>query len=78
MKQKNNNKTENKERYFGVLLESMDKKIDLVLEGHSVLDKKIDQVDFKVDDLKKEMDYKFETVFDELHLIRNDLKKSQP
>ena len=63
------------ERTFGVILESMDSKLDAVLEGHHVLDKKIDKVDKKVDDLKTEMNYKFDIVFDELHIIRNELKE---
>jgi len=60
---------------FGVVLESIDSKLDLVVEGHRTLDKKIDKVDKKVDDLRGEMNYKFDSVFDELHLIRNELKE---
>ncbi len=63
------------ERHFGVILENIDSKLDLVVEGHKVLDKKIDVVDKKVDNLKSEMNYKFDTVFDELRLIRNELKE---
>lgn len=63
------------ERQFGVLLEDIDSKLDLVVEGQGVLDKKIDKVDKKVNDLHEEMNYKFEVVFDELHLIRNELKE---
>ena len=63
------------ERHFGVVLEDIDSKLDLVVEGHRVFDKKIDKVDEKVDNLKNEMNYKFEIVFDELHLVRNDLKE---
>lgn len=59
----------------GVVLEDIDSKLDLVLEGHKVLDKKIDGVDKKVDNLKTEMNYKFDVVFDELHIIRNELKE---
>ena len=63
------------ERRFGVILEDIDSKLDLVVEGHKGLDKKIDIVDKKVNDLHEEMNYKFEIVFDELHLIRNELKE---
>lgn len=63
------------ERHFGVILEDIDSKLDLVVEGQGTLDKKIDKVDKKVDDLHEEMNYKFGVVFDELHLIRNELKE---
>ncbi|OGY63063.1 MAG: hypothetical protein A2745_00250 [Candidatus Harrisonbacteria bacterium RIFCSPHIGHO2_01_FULL_44_13] len=63
------------ERYFGVILENMDSKLDLLVEGRQVSDKKIDRVDGKVDDFRKEVDYKFEVVFDELRIIRNELKE---
>ena len=84
------------ERRFGVLLEDMNGKIDLVLEGHSVLDHKIinldhkidnvdgkignldhkiDNVDKKLEDFRAEVNYKFDVVFEELHVIRNDLKE---
>ena len=66
------------ERGMGVLLEQMDGKIDLLVEGHQKLNEKIDRVDGKVDDLKKEMDYKLGVVVDELHRVDkkvDDLKK---
>ena len=63
------------ERHFGMILEDIDSKLDLVVEGHHGLDKKIDIVDKKVGDLHREMDYKFEIVLDELRLIRNELKE---
>ena len=62
-------------RRFGVVLENIDSKLDLVVEGQQALDKKIDKVDEKVGGLKEEMNYKFEIVFDELRLIRNELKE---
>ncbi|MEK9186450.1 MAG: hypothetical protein AAB885_02575 [Patescibacteria group bacterium] len=70
---KQNKKIE--ERRSGVILESIDSKLDLVVEGHHSLDKKIDKVDGKVDSFKKDMDYKFEIVLDELRIIRNELKE---
>ena len=63
------------ERHFGVVLENIDSKLDLVVEGHRVLDKKIDKVDEKLEDFRNEVNYKFDVVFDELHLIRNELKE---
>lgn len=63
------------ERQLGVILENIDSKLDLVVEGHQVLDKKIDRVDDNVGGLREEMNYKFGVVFDELHLIRNELKE---
>jgi hypothetical protein len=59
----------------GVLLEDLDSKLDLVLEGQQGLGVRVDEVDKKVDNLKQDMDYKFEIVFDELRLIRNELKE---
>ncbi|MBU2109903.1 hypothetical protein KKB71_03065 [Patescibacteria group bacterium] len=70
---KNLNNTE--KRYTNVLLENMDSKIDVLLEGHQVLDGKIEKVDKKIEDFREEVNYKFETVFDELRLIRNELKE---
>jgi len=64
---------------FTVVLEGVDSKLDLVVEGLKILDHKIDKVEdkleTKLEDFRKEVDYKFEIVFDELHLIRNELKE---
>lgn len=72
----------NSGRRQGVLLEDIDSKLDLVVEGHGMLDKKIDRLDKKVDELDEkvhkrfdEVDYKFGVVFDELRLIRHELKE---
>jgi len=59
----------------GVLLEHIDSKLDLVLEGHAVLDKKIDTTHKELTDFKKEVNYKFDIVIEELHIIRNELKE---
>ncbi|HUX36167.1 MAG TPA: hypothetical protein VMV71_04010 [Candidatus Paceibacterota bacterium] len=75
MKKKNTKNNIPSNAGFGVVLEHIDSKLDLVVEGHKGLDKKIDKSDKKVDDLRGEMNYKFGVVFDELHLIRNDLKE---
>lgn len=77
------------ERHFGVVLENIDSKLDLVVEGQGALDVKIDKVDEKLEDFRKEVNYKFDVVFekfdeidtqfsdvkDELHIIRNELKE---
>jgi len=87
-------------KYLGVMLERMDSRIEIVLEGHAVLDGKIDVLDQKVEtidqkfgiklgtlndkidavnggveDIKTEMNCKFDLVFDELHIIKNELKE---
>jgi hypothetical protein len=74
-KKKKTDNLNNEAHYFGALLENMDSKIDVILEGHQVLDKKIDDLSNNVDKRFNEVDYKFDVVFDELHLIRNDLKE---
>ncbi|MBU4481514.1 hypothetical protein KKH59_04360 [Patescibacteria group bacterium] len=63
------------ERHFGVVLESIDSKIDLLVEGHQGLDKKIEGFRKEVGERFDEVDYKFEIVFGELRLIRNELKE---
>lgn len=70
------------QRHSGVVLEDIDSKLDLLVEGHRGLNEKIDKVDKKLDNFRNEVDkrfnevdYKFEIVFDELHLIRNELKE---
>lgn len=63
----------------GVLLEHIDSKLDLVIEGHTALDKKIDDVHIglhqELTEFKKETNYKFDIVIEELHIIRNELKE---
>ncbi len=60
---------------FEVILEDIDSKMKLVLEGHHGLDKKIENFWKEVDERFDEVDYKFEIVLDELSLIRNELKE---
>lgn len=59
----------------GVLLEHIDSKLDLVIEGHATLDKKIDNIHVELTEFKKETNYKFDIVIEELHIIRNELKE---
>lgn len=72
-------KSPHTEHATGVLLEHIDSKLDLLIEGHSALDKKIDkkidEVNEKVDRGFAEIDYKFNVVMEELHIIRNELKE---
>ena len=77
------------ERHFGVVLEDIDSKLDLVVEGVGTLDGKIDRHYGEFQEFRKEVDYKFNVVFekfdevdqrfdevtDELHVIRNELKE---
>ena len=61
------------ERHFGVILEDIDSKLDLVVEGHFALDKKMEDFRKETNERFNEVDYKIEAVFDELHLIRGEL-----
>ena len=63
------------QRYLGVVAEDFDSKFDLAMEGHEVLDKKIEDFRSEVGGRFDEVDYKFGIVFDELHVIRNELKE---
>ena len=63
------------ERHFGVVLEDIDSKLDLVVEGQQSLDVKIDKNHKEFQEFRNEVNYKFDVVFDELHLIRNELKE---
>lgn len=66
------------EHTMGVLLERMDKKIDHVLEGHAVLDKKIEgfnsNLNKKIDDFRFEMRTELNHVKAEVRLTNYQLK----
>ncbi len=62
-------------RHFGVILEHIDSKVKLVLEGHRGLDKRIEDFRKEAGERFDGVDYKFELVFDALRLIRNELKE---
>jgi len=74
-KKKNKKQLSISERHFGVVLEDIDSKLNLVAEGHQGLDKRIEDFRKRVDEKFGEVNYKFEIVLDELHLIRNELKE---
>ncbi|OGZ01365.1 MAG: hypothetical protein A2946_03520 [Candidatus Liptonbacteria bacterium RIFCSPLOWO2_01_FULL_53_13] len=59
----------------GVLLEHIDSKLDVVVEGQHSLQNQISSNHEEFREFRREVDYKFETVFDELRIIRNDLKE---
>ena len=64
-------------RQFGVILEDINSKFDLVLEGHAALDKKFDN---KIDEFRNDFDdfvnetrLNFETIRNELKTTQNEL-----
>ena len=57
------------EQGFGVLLEGIDSKLDLVVEGHQTLDKKIDNLQGEMNERFKEVDYKFGVVFERFNEV---------
>ncbi len=63
----------------GVLKEDLDSKLDLVLEGFSALDKKIDDkidgLSAKMDEKFDEVNVKFDVIFEELHDINGKVDK---
>lgn len=59
----------------GVMLEHIDSKLDLIVEGQHALQNQITSTHEELSEFHREVDYKFETVFDELRIIRNDLKE---
>lgn len=60
---------------YEVLLESVESQVRLVAEGHDVLRRGIENTNQNINNLRHEVEQKFDMVFDELHLIRNDLKE---
>ena len=63
------------ERHFGVILEDIDSKLNLVVEGQGALDVKIDKVDEKLEDFKKEVNYKFDIVFEKFDEVDQKFDK---
>ena len=61
-----------------VLLEEMNSKIDLLLEGHAMSEEKIEgldkKIDTKIDGLRGEMNSNFKTVFEYLSKIDDELQ----
>ncbi len=69
-----------KER-FEVLLEHMDRKIDLVLEGHQSLDRKIDrgleEARLDREDIKRQMSLYVGTLSEKIDLNREEIAKNR-
>lgn len=77
------------ERYFGVVLEDIDSKLDLLAEGHQGLDKKIDKIGKNLEDFRQDTQYRFKTLIEmtakntedieiiksDVEFIKNSLKK---
>ncbi len=57
------------ERHFGVVLENIDSKLDLLVEGHQALDKKIDKNHGEFQEFRREVNYKFDVVFEKFHEV---------
>ena len=74
-KRASSDKEQRQKNSFGVVLESIDSKMDMVVEGQHGLARQIDKNQEEVGEFRKEVNYKFDVVFDELRLIRNDLKE---
>jgi chromosome segregation ATPase len=64
-----------KDRHFGVVLEDINSKMTLVLEGHLSLDKKIDNFKKEFVEFKGETNTKFETISKRLNKIDGRLDK---
>lgn len=78
MKKRTKNQNKSKtgkidERYFGVMLENLDSKFDLIFEGHGGLDKEIKATRKAMDERFNQVDNKLDHIADELYLIRNEL-----
>ena len=55
------------ERHFGVLLESMDSKIDILVDGHQALNKKIDKNHQEFQEFREEANFKFKIITETLN-----------
>jgi uncharacterized protein YdcH (DUF465 family) len=74
--------------HLQIILENMDSKFALILEGHDVLDKKIERkfdelnekigfLDFKIDTLNENLSKKIDAVASNLKAHRNDTEAHQ-
>ncbi len=60
-------------RHHGVMIEHLDTKINLLIDGYGALDKKIEDFRGEVNEKFKEIDYKFEAVFEDVGALRKEL-----
>ena len=67
------NKGADHEHCRDVLMEDLDAKLDLVLEGYSALDKKIDLHHEELVGFREETNFKFGIVFEKFRGIENEL-----
>jgi hypothetical protein len=74
MKQEENKKLDD-DRGRGVLIEDLDVKLDLVLDGYSALDKKIDYHHEELVGFREETNFKFGIVFEKFGEIHNELQE---
>jgi len=74
-KSKKINKESTEARHFGVILENVDFKLDLIVEGQHSLSREMQNFRGEVDVKFNEVDFKFGVVLDELQVIRNELKE---
>ncbi len=56
----------------GIVLEDIDSKLDLIVEAQIGNNSSLGKLEEKVGDMKIEMNYKFEAVLEQLHIIRNE------
>jgi uncharacterized protein YoxC len=60
-------------RRQGVMIEHLDTKIEVLIDGYGALDKKIEDFRDEVNGKFKEIDYKFEAVFEDVGVLRKEL-----
>ena len=62
------------ESQFGVILEDIQDKFETVIEGHTAIDKKIDNIGGELHEFKKETNEKFGVVFEFMDETRANFK----
>lgn len=62
------------ENQFGVILEDINSKVGLILEGHSALNQKIDDFKEEFVEFKQDTESNFKTIFKYLSSIDDELK----
>jgi len=60
--------------HLEVILENIDKKFDIVIEGYSTLDRKIDDLARKTEERFDLVDFKFSVLNDKIDVVASDLK----
>ena len=57
--------------HTGVLIERLEDDIKAIAEGHSVIDRKIDNLEMKVDNLQNNMDRKIYNLQKDMDIVKN-------